>query len=211
MSSSLWLASNIVLPSDFSSSRIFRISRTPSLSSPLKGSSRTKSCGSSIIAWAMPRRCRIPKEYFPTGFFISGSRPTFLSTIRTSAFVILRFMPASISRFLRPVKFVRKPGVSMMTPRLSGKSMSFPICLPNTRIVPVVTVRKPQMHFINTVFPEPLFPTIPYTLPAAKSRLTSLRTKSSPNRFVTWQISIQALSFFLFSMIISFYSSSSFS
>ena len=34
------------------------------------------SVGSSIMAWAIPNLCRIPREYLPTGFFISGSSPT---------------------------------------------------------------------------------------------------------------------------------------
>ena len=92
---------------------------------------------------------------------VSGSNPTLFKTMRISAFEIRPFMSARISRFLKPVYCVRKPGVSIITPRLSGKSTSWPIFFPNTKIVPVVTGRNPQMHFIRTVFPEPLFPTIP--------------------------------------------------
>ena len=55
----------------------------------------------------------------------------------------------------------KNPGVSMITPRLSGKSISFPISFPPTQILPDVAGRRPQIHFINTVFPDPLFPTIP--------------------------------------------------
>ena len=114
----------MVFPAAFKSSKSSLISATPCLSRPLNGSSRIRKRGSSIMACAIPRRCRIPREYFPTGFFISGSNPTFFRIRRISAFEIILFISASISRFFTPVYWVRKPGVSMMTPRLSGKSTS---------------------------------------------------------------------------------------
>ena len=96
---------------------------------------------------------------FPESLGVIIETPGFLT--QYTAFEIRPFMSARISRFLNPVYCVRKPGVSIITPRLSGKSTSWPIFFPNTKIVPVVTGRNPQMHFIRTVFPEPLFPTIP--------------------------------------------------
>ena len=161
------------------------MSATPRLSSPLNGSSSIKKSGSSMIAWAIPSLCRIPREYFATGFFRSGSSPTRCNTRRISPAEIFRFRSARISRFFFPVYSVRNPGVSMISPRLSGKSVSLPIYFSPTQILPDVTGRKPQMHFISTVFPEPLFPTIPYTFPLLMAIVVSFSTTSLPNFFVT--------------------------
>ena len=46
--------------------RIFLISSTAASSKLFIGSSSKTSLGSSISAWAIPRRCRIPKEYLLT-------------------------------------------------------------------------------------------------------------------------------------------------
>ena len=96
------------------------------------------------------------------------------------------FISARISRFRNPVILVRKPGLSMITPKLFGKSASFPISCPCTRITPEVTGKNPQIHFIRTVFPEPLFPTIPQTSPFLRIRSASFSTQSSPKYFVTF-------------------------
>lgn len=50
--------------------------RLPLLVQPLKGSSSIRISGSSMMAWAMARRWVMPREYFPTCFLLSGSRPT---------------------------------------------------------------------------------------------------------------------------------------
>ncbi len=65
-----------------------------------------------------------------------------------------------------------------MIPRFLGKSTSTPTRLPSTVISPLVGVKKPQMHFIRTVFPEPLFPMIPWILPLSKFLVTSKSTCS---------------------------------
>ena len=72
----LWLASRIVRPPFANDLNNSRISATPCLSSPFSGSSRIIKLGSSMIACAMPRRCRMPREYLPTGLDIMGSSPT---------------------------------------------------------------------------------------------------------------------------------------
>ena len=51
--------------------------------------------------------------------------------------------------------------LGIMIPMSGGKSTSFPTCLLFTHTRPSVGCRKPQMHFIITVLPLPLFPTMP--------------------------------------------------
>ena len=165
-----------------------RISFTPCLSSPFKGSSRIKRLGSSIIAWAMPRRCRIPRLYLPTGFFSIGSSPTRRIASAISESPIFLFRAASISRFFSPLYWGKNPGVSMISPRSGGKSTSLPTCWPLTNTVPSVGRRNPQMHFMSTVLPLPLLPTMPWIFPRSKSRVTPWSTRSGPkslDRFFT--------------------------
>src|ERR1700682_692077 len=61
-----WLLSSTATPLAFSDSMSARTSRRPSGSSSAVGSSRIKSFGRPRIAWAMPRRCFIPLEYWRT-------------------------------------------------------------------------------------------------------------------------------------------------
>ena len=123
MSSRLWLARRIVFPSSFSFKNNCRISCTPWLSRPFMGSSRIRRNGSSMMACAMPRRWRIPREYLPTCFFASGSRPTFRMASSISFFPIFPRMPARNCRFCLALYPGRKPGVSMIAPMLSGASI----------------------------------------------------------------------------------------
>ena len=149
----------------------FLICATPFLSSPLNGSSSIRIDGSSIIACAIPSLCLIPRLYLFTFFLRSGSSPT-LSIVSLIFFssAILR-SDARIFKFLRPDTPGRNPGVSMISPISSGKSISFPTSLSLTKIRPSSGLKKPQMHFIITVFPLPLFPTIPCIFPVSNSWL----------------------------------------
>ena len=74
-------------------------------------------------------------------------------------------------RFLSPVAPGRKPGVSMIIPISSGKSISFPTSFPLMSTHPSSGLKKPHMHFIMTVLPLPLLPTMPCILPASNSLL----------------------------------------
>ena len=126
------LCSMIALPLSFRDNKSCRISATPALSSPLNGSSKISTSGFSMIACAIPSLCRIPSEYFETGFFILGFKPTRCNVSIISFFPILPFRSAKIFRFLYPLNAGRNPGVSIITPSLSGKSHSFPTRLPPT-------------------------------------------------------------------------------
>jgi hypothetical protein len=178
MSAALWLASMIVLPSPRSPFKSCRMSATPRLSRPFMGSSRIMSRGFSMIACAIPRRCRMPSEYFPTGFFRAGSSPTRRIVCAISRVPIFFLSDASISRFFSPLYCSRNPGDSMMMPMSSGKSRLPPTSSPCTRIRPFDGNMKPQTHLNSTVFPLPLLPTTPWILPASKSCVTSVSTAS---------------------------------
>ena len=90
----------IVLPCSLYESRYSRISFTPSLSRPLKGSSRISIFGFSMIACASPKRCRIPRLYLRTWRFKSGSSPTCLMLFLISSLPILLLSPARSFKFL---------------------------------------------------------------------------------------------------------------
>ena len=70
-------------------------------------------------------------------------------------------LAASISRFRFPLKWPRKPGVSIITPVEGAKSQSLPIRFPFTVTLPFVGRVKPQMQRISVVFPQPFGPTSP--------------------------------------------------
>ena len=125
----------------------------------------------------------MPSEYLPTGLELIGSSPTRRIVSAICFRLILRFKDARISRFFNPESCGRKPGVSMISPMSSGKSTSFPICLPFTSTLPLVGCKNPQMHLNMTVFPEPLLPTTPWIFPASKLRLIPFSTVSCPNTF----------------------------
>ncbi len=120
--------------------------------------------------------------------FQSGSSPTFCRHSRMPFPETLRFRSARISRFFLPVYSVRNPGVSMISTQTFGKIRISSYIFGPTQMLPDVTGRKPQIHFMSTVLPEPLFPTIPYTFPRFIVMVVSFRTISSPNLFVTRSI-----------------------
>ena len=140
------------------------------------------------MAWAIPNLWRIPREYLPTGFSISGSSPTRRIAAAICSSPIFLFSEANISRFFTPVILGRNPGVSIIRPRPGGKSTSLPTRLPLTMTSPSVGIRKPHIHFISTVLPLPLLPTMPCIFPLSKSRVTLFNTRSCPkslDRFLT--------------------------
>ena len=122
----------------------------------------------------------MPSEYLATGFLSSGSSPTRRMARAMPARSTRRFSAASASRLRTPERAGKNPGVSMIAPRSGGKSTSRPTRRPPTMTSPSVGGRKPQMHFISTVLPLPLLPTIPWILPASKSRVTPWSTRSRP-------------------------------
>ena len=157
----LCAAIRIVFPRSFNPRKSSQTSPAPCLSRPLKGSSNIKSSGSSMIACAIPRRSRIPREYCPTFFLDRGSSPRARIVALTSSSEIRCFRDASLFKFAKPLRSRKKPGFSMIMPTESGKSSSFPICFPPTSTVPLSGCKNPQMHLNITVFPEPLNPIIP--------------------------------------------------
>ena len=142
----LCAAIRIVLPLPRSSSSRSHTSCAPRLSSPLKGSSSTSILGSSMIAWAIPSRSRIPREYCPTFFFENGSSPTRAMLSRICSSVTRFRIAASRFRLANPLTWGRNPGLSMIMPTDCGKSPSFPIRRPCTMTAPESGRRNPQMH-----------------------------------------------------------------
>ena len=161
MSSFEWLAKIINFPFSFRDKSTFLISSTPSLSSPFNGSSKRRISGSSMIACAIPRRWRIPSEYFPTCFLLSGSSPTIRIALRISSFEILWCIIAKNFRFLNPEYSGKNPGFSIIAPIRSGILISFPKTFPSIFILPDDGLTKPSIIFISIVFPEPFLPTNP--------------------------------------------------
>ena len=86
--------------------RISRSSLIPAGSRPFVGSSRIKSFGLCSIAWATPKRWRIPREYLPTLSLILFFNPT----ISTTSFIlfseILPLIRAYWRRFCIPVIYL---------------------------------------------------------------------------------------------------------
>ena len=114
-----------------------------------------------MIACAIPKRCFIPSEYFPTCFLEFGSNPTRLIASFTSSFDIFPAIFARYTKFDNPLSCHKNPGFSINAPKLSGKSTSFPIFFPRTIISPRLGYIYPQIILNKTDFPEPFRPTNP--------------------------------------------------
>ena len=146
--------------------------------------------GSSMIACASPSRWRIPSEYLPTCFLLSGSRPTLFIALRIACLSALPLISARNFKLLYALNDDKKPGVSMITPTLSGISTSLPIVFPFTLISPDVSGISPQIHFISTVLPLPFLPISPHIVPVLTLRSTCLSARLSLNCLQAFSASI---------------------
>ena len=153
-----------------------------------------------MIACAIPRRSRIPREYCPTFFLDRGSSPRARIVALTSSSEIRCFRDASLFKFAKPLRSRKKPGFSMIMPTESGKSSSFPICFPPTSTVPLSGCKNPQMHLNITVFPEPLNPIIPWIFPFSKSWVMFFNT------FSFWKDFVSPFNLIAYSILPSIYS-----
>ena len=148
----------ISAPRAFSSLRMFISSSTASSSSAFVGSSSTMSSGFSIIAAAMPRRCFMPREYFLNFLLSFGSSPTLSSASQIALSSAMRLRSAMSFKFSKPVYVFRKLGFSIIKPRESGKSRSFPISLPSMITCPPSIFISPAIARMSIVLPEPFAP-----------------------------------------------------
>lgn len=90
------------------------------------------------------------ERVFRDSFFSPGSKPTRRIDAMTSFSPIIFLSEARSIRFFTPVRFGRKPGVSMMMPKSGGKSTSFPTVLPFTMIVPESGVKATNTFHHNS-------------------------------------------------------------
>ena len=99
------------------STRISRISRIPSVSRPLIGSSRMSRAGLPNSAIAMPIRCFIPREHFLNFVLASPSMRTIFSTRRISRSGSAKFrLMACIIRFWYTLEPGKHPAFSISAP-----------------------------------------------------------------------------------------------
>ena len=177
MSRGLWLARRMVLPFSFRSVSRRRASSAPVSSRPFIGSSRIKSEGSSMIAWAMPRRLAHAQAVFGHPLVAVGIQAARLhrgadlliaGTAGNIGQVFEVFVAAGVGQkagHLDDGAHVRRP---FPVPCRCGGRPHTPRPNPGRR--------RPATHFISTVLPEPLRPTKPCTRPRSKSTVISSST-----------------------------------
>jgi hypothetical protein len=124
----------------------WRMSRMPPGSSPLVGSSSTRSSGAPSSASAMPSRCRIPWLYFLTRFAPASVRSTVRSTSSIRRGVPADPRPARSSRealrFSRPDRYPQKAAPHDRPPRAGAPLPGRP--LPRTAAGPGSPRRRPR-------------------------------------------------------------------
>ena len=142
-----------------SSASIFLISRIPSGSRPLIGSSKTIISGLEISDIASPSRCLIPIENFPAAFLPVSLSPTYSRSSSTL------FSSATPRRYIRYLMF----SCAVILYSIYGSSMMKLILLrllstssePKYFIVPESGSVSPAIIFIMVVLPAPLGPISP--------------------------------------------------
>ena len=172
-----------------------RIQRIPSGSSPLAGSSRISTSGSPIRALAIPSRWRIPSEYWRTRFFAADlSSPTSpsRSSTRVSSTPIVWAEIASASRPRRPACWAE---ASSSTPTRRPGLGSRRYSPPSTAALPESGRANPQIILIVVVFPAPLGPRKPVTVPGSQRKETSSTTALPANLLVNFSASIMSPAF----------------
>ena len=156
----IWELIRKVFPSSFSENISRRISRTPSGSRPLMGSSRISISGFPRRARAMPRRCFIPMEKSLVCLFPVLERPV-RSSIRSTLFSSDRPIHlAFISIFCLAVILGYKPADSIRQPILRATRGSV-TGFPNSLISPAVGLARPHSIFRVVDLPAPFLPINP--------------------------------------------------
>ena len=154
--------------------------------------------GARSRAPASPSRCRMPREYLPT-----GRRPTSASPTCSSAASTLPRRPrplpgpaaSSASRLARPDSRAWWAGPSMSAPtRGSTLRRCLGMDSPSTSTSPDVASTRPSSIRTVVVLPEPFAPRKPNTSPRRTSRSTPSTAVSLPNRLVSPRVRMTASS-----------------
>ena len=120
ISDNKWLLTKTVRPSFAKSRRRSRIHRMPSGSRPFTGSSRIRTSGSPSNTDEIPKRCFIPKEYFPTRRRDTSLSPTCSSTASTRV-LLMPVLAANHMRWLRALRpLCAFPASSSVPTRCNG-------------------------------------------------------------------------------------------